>query len=145
MIAAVKPPNYVINNKDCNDYDSTVHPGTVDIPGDGIDKNCNGSDGSITIESDLSFKLPDTIYKSLTGDINLWLEFKFCGDQGGILLWELADYGTTTSAGNPITIASDLSFNFDATCNSISLGADFKFFGDQSGKLLWKLDNYTLK
>ena len=150
MIAVVKPANYVISNKDCNDYDSTVHPGTVDIPGDGIDKNCNGSDGksavnSITIESDLSFKLPDAIYKSLTGDVNLWVDFKFFGDKGGILLWELENLGTTTSAGNPITIESDLSFSFDATYNSISLEADFKFFGDQGSKLLWELESFTVK
>jgi len=156
MVATVKPSNYVINNKDCNDYDASVHPGTVDITGDGIDQNCNGSDGkatvnSITIESDLSFELLDTIYKSLTGDVNLWTDFKFFGEQSGKLIWELEDYGATISVGNPITIESDFSFSIpNATYqptvgNKINLEMDFKFFGDQSGKLLWELDNYTIK
>ena len=156
MDAVVKPSNYVISNKDCNDYDASVHPQTVDITGDGIDKNCNGSDGatvinSIIIESDLSFDLPDTIYKSLTGDVNLWTDFKFFGDQSGKLIWELEDYGATVSVGNPIAIESDFSFSIQnatyqpALGNKINLEMDFKYFGDQSGKLLWELDNYTIK
>ncbi|MBL6996747.1 MAG: SUMF1/EgtB/PvdO family nonheme iron enzyme [Desulfobacula sp.] len=113
-----------------------------------------GNDGTsaslITIKSDLSFQLPDTIYKSLTGDISLWIDFKFFGDQGGKLLWELTDYGNTTSAGNSITIASDLSFSipnakYQSITGDINLETNFKFFGDQSGKLLWELDSYTVK
>jgi hypothetical protein len=156
MVASVKPSNYVISNKDCNDYDASVHPGTVDIAGDGIDQNCNGSDGKpalnfITIESDLSFELLDTIYKSLSGDINLWTDYKFYGDQGGKLLWELEDYGATVSMGNPVTIESDFSFSIPnatyqpAVGNKINLEMDFKYFGDQGGKMLWELDNYTVK
>ncbi len=34
--------NYTENQGDCDDNDSTVHPGAKEICGDGIDNNCNG-------------------------------------------------------------------------------------------------------
>ncbi len=35
-------PGYVENNLDCDDHDSGINPDVIDIPGSGIDANCDG-------------------------------------------------------------------------------------------------------
>ncbi len=37
-----KPIGYVSNSLDCNDINAAVHPGAIEICGDGIDNDCNG-------------------------------------------------------------------------------------------------------
>jgi hypothetical protein len=40
--ACSAPPNYVINNSDCNDGNFAIKPGTVEVCGNNIDDNCDG-------------------------------------------------------------------------------------------------------
>jgi uncharacterized repeat protein (TIGR03803 family) len=42
QMAGCAPPGYVDRRGDCSDYNASVHPDAVEVPGNGIDDNCNG-------------------------------------------------------------------------------------------------------
>jgi hypothetical protein len=46
--ACTAPSGYVALDTDCDDRDATIYPGATDRPGDGIDSDCDGSDGPTT-------------------------------------------------------------------------------------------------
>ena len=46
-LASAKPSDFVSNSTDCNDTNNSIHPGAAEIPNDGIDQDCNGSDATV--------------------------------------------------------------------------------------------------
>jgi len=48
ILACSQPANTSLNNTDCNDGASSIHPGATEITGDGIDQNCDGRENCYT-------------------------------------------------------------------------------------------------
>jgi predicted glutamine amidotransferase len=53
--ACSAPSGYTSDSTDCNDANGTVHPGAVEVCGNGIDENCDGKDDMCPLLADSTF------------------------------------------------------------------------------------------
>ncbi len=59
--ACSAPADYVGISGDCNDSDNTIYPGAVEIPGDEINQNCNGTETCYADADNDSYRTGSTI------------------------------------------------------------------------------------
>jgi len=56
----------LLGGGDCDDADPGVHPGAIDVPGDGIDSDCDGHDAAVASLAPAAFApVPDSVPRDL--------------------------------------------------------------------------------
>jgi uncharacterized delta-60 repeat protein len=105
--AISKPTGYVINGRDCLDNNPQVNPNALEICGNQLDDNCNG-----TTDEDLTS--PIARCKS---DVNAVLN-----EQGEVLIKAKdLDLGSSDNCGPVILLASDLNLDCDDVGKTIQI------------------------
>lgn len=119
---SLPPAGHATNFTDCNDADSTVHPGPSETAGDGIDENCDGREFCYA-DQDLDGFRGTTVITSFDPD---------CADPGEALDSPLIDCCDTSAQTHPGQTQffgnSNTCDNFDYNCD----GAWTVLFGQVS-------------
>lgn len=68
----------IVDGGDCDDGDATIHPEALDVEGDGIDQDCDGSDATITLLTVADLQPGDLVITEVSPSprfaINPWFE-----------------------------------------------------------------------
>ncbi|MCB9674515.1 MAG: putative metal-binding motif-containing protein [Alphaproteobacteria bacterium] len=69
FVACAPPVDAALEGGDCNDFAADTYPSAPEVPGDGIDQDCDGDDADPTLDSD-GDGIPDYLEEQWGGDPN---------------------------------------------------------------------------
>ncbi|RLA59831.1 MAG: hypothetical protein DRQ89_13575, partial [Epsilonproteobacteria bacterium] len=97
------------NNGDCNDADNAIHPGATDPAGDGVDQDCNGIDGDLTITEILVEPAISTVLTGQTVQHTATAIFEDGTSQNisGLVTWSSTDPGKASVDASGLVTALD--------------------------------------
>ncbi len=75
---------YPVDQLDCNDLDEAIHPGALDVCGDGVDNDCTGGDEVCTFYVDGSYPAQGAVGVPLETQVRFYFSEAYEGDPDGL-------------------------------------------------------------
>jgi len=106
--ACDQPPDTVTNDEDCDDSDTTVHPGREEVCGDGVDNDCDGTANGCGLSGTVGL-----------GDADARWEGRYASDFAG---GALAGAGDQDGDGLPDVLVGAAGYSSETGCVYVTSG-----------------------